>query len=280
MGPDLTSAAAGALALGAVLATMAVALSVLRAGERPGLAIGAVAGIGAALGARLVPALALPLVAVALVVVGGAAGVVLAGLRSTVALGRGQGGGSGSEAVGELAGLGLGVAVAAALGSGVALPLAAAQGPLGAVPTLTGALAMLLLSGAAVIVLARWRGDGLPVGLPVALVAGGALALVAGLGHFATMGALPFTTPVDTAGLAVRGFAAALAGRDDPVDAAAAGLGLAFAEALVRQVDPSGAWALLPTLLLLVLALGGDARARRRTAREHVLARWRRAVRP
>jgi hypothetical protein len=241
------------LGLGGVLAASAAWSRAARSGPVPHLAVGAVAGLGLVVAQRLQ---ARPPVLVLLLVAAAAAVVVTIMLAVERAVTERAGRSGPLPALADLVVLGLVLALTSQLTPALAAPLP--FGPLGGIPSTTGGLLGGLLGGAVAVMVASRRPPA-PIRPVLALLAGAGVAAAAVLAGGAVAPAQPmFGTLVglpDTAGLALRAAAAALAGRRGPADAAAAGLALGLVEALLRVVDPVGGTALLPALGAAVLGV-------------------------
>jgi hypothetical protein len=243
-------------ALGGVLAVAGAWSRLARGPALPHLGIGALAGLLALVTLRLA-ALPAPLVLLAAVAVGGAAGGALGLLDERVRrLGERAPGIAARPAAADLAVLAAVLAGAALLRPPTAIPLP--FGPLGGRPGTTAAAAALVLGSAGAAALgwrrfgtlppvARWAGAGALLGVVVALAAGALSANPLAIGGIV---GLP-----DTAGLALRALAVGLAARRDALDAAAAGVALGVAEMVLAALVPLGGLALLPAVAAVAVGL-------------------------
>jgi hypothetical protein len=245
------------LALGGVLAAAAAWSRGAREGVVPHLGVGAVGAVGIAAAGRLAGVGWLA-VLLAVAVVGCAAGLGSRWLDAQVRLRAGH-----LPAVSaDLAVLAAAVVAASLLRPQAAVPLP--LGLIGGQPGTAGGLVALALGLGGVAALLhpaaaelgsalRWSLFGGLVSVTAVLASG-----AVGPGGLAVLNLPPVTDP---GGLALRTGAAALAGRD-PADAAAAGVGLGIAEAVLRSVDPLGGLALLPAAIAGLLGLAARLRER------------------
>lgn len=245
------------LSLGGVLAVAACWSRAARSGPLPHLGVGALAAVAVALGTRLDAAPA-PLAFVLVMVAGGGLG------RLAQELDERWGDSAMPVPLLDVAVLG-GCVVLVGVLTPVSLAAAAGPaGPLGGLPGTAGGVAAFAIGvgSAFVLVSARVGGRVRSVMTPPRRwgVAGAAVAASAVLaaGALSPLPAAPdliVMVAADPVGLALRAVAAAVAGRGDPGEAAAAGLGLGFVEALLRAVDPSGATAVLPAVAVAILGI-------------------------
>jgi hypothetical protein len=249
------------LALGGALAAAAAWSRGARDGVIPHLGVGALGAVGIAAAGRLAGAGWLPAL-VAVAAVGCAGGLASRWLDAQVR----SRAGLLPDVSADLAVLAAAVVAASVLRPQTAVPLP--LGLLGGQPGTAGGLAALAVGLAGVAALLHRAASGLGPTVRWSLF-GGLVSVTAVLASGAVgaggLAALTLPPVTDPGGLALRAGAAALAGRD-PADAAAAGVGLGVAEAVLRSVDPLGGLALLPAALAGLLGLAARLRERPQVA--------------
>lgn len=259
MDEAVTAVIVPGLALGGVLAVAACWSRSARTGPLPHLAVGALAAVAVALGTRLDAAPA-PLVFFLVVVAGGGMGRLARELDVRLPAGRAV-----PVPLSDVALLGGAIAMVGVLTPvGLGVVAVGPVGPLGGLPGTVGGLAAVVIGvgSAFVLVSARVAVRFASVLTPERRwgVAGGAVAASAvlasgALSPFPAAPELVMIVAADPVGLALRTVAAAVAGRGEAGEAAAAGLGLGFVEALLRAVDPSGVTAVLPAVAVAILGI-------------------------